>query len=186
MDASYGWDNEGRMTSLTGPGGTDTYAFDVMGRLSSGGATYGPAGELLTFNNVIRTYNNLGQLTRMTASVMDMEYRYTAGYNNGRISQSKDYVTGEEVTYSYDSLNRLSHAETTDSAWGTTYVYDGWRNRHVRLRRDGPPLVGQCDLRAGGRTPHLQQRDPYVQQPRPAHADDVGRDGYGVPLHGGL
>ena len=140
VDASYGWDNEGRMTSLTGPGGTDTYAFDVMGRLSSGGATYGPAGELLTFNNVTRTYNNLGQLTRMTRTgVMDMEYRYTAGSNNGRISQSKDYVTGEEVTYSYDSLNRLSHAETTDSAWGTTYVYDGWGNLLQKTQTKGAP-----------------------------------------------
>jgi RHS repeat-associated protein len=141
MDASYGWDNEGRMTSLTGPGGTDTYAFDVMGRLSSGGATYGPAGELLTFNGVNRIYNNLGQLTRMTKSgVMDMEYRYdTTTHNNGRIAQSKDYVTGEEVTYSYDSLNRLSHAETTDSAWGTTYVYDGWGNLLQKNGTKGSP-----------------------------------------------
>jgi RHS repeat-associated protein len=138
MDASYGWDNEGRMTSLTGPGGTDTYAYDVMGRLSSGGATYGPAGELLTFNNVTRTYNNLGQLTRMTRTgVMDMEYRYTAGSNNGRIAQSKDYVTGEEVTYSYDSLNRLSRAETTDAAWGNAYTYDGWGNLLQKTQTKG-------------------------------------------------
>jgi hypothetical protein len=56
------------MTSLTGPsnGPVETYTYDAMGRLSTGGATYGPAGELLTFNGVTRTYNTLGQLTRMT------------------------------------------------------------------------------------------------------------------------
>jgi RHS repeat-associated protein len=131
LDASYGWDNEGRMTTQTGPsnGPTETFAYDAMGRLSTGGATYGPAGELLTFNGVTRTYNVLGQLTRMTkAGVMDMEYRYTAGQNNGRIWQSKDYVTGEEVTYQYDALNRLTAASTTDTAWGNAYGYDGWGN----------------------------------------------------------
>jgi hypothetical protein len=101
LDAAYAWENEGRMTSVTGPsnGPVETYTYDVMGRLTTGGATYGPAGDLLTFNGVTRTYNTLGQLTGMTKSrVMDMEYRYTAGQNNGRIWQSKDYVTGEEVT----------------------------------------------------------------------------------------
>jgi YD repeat-containing protein len=130
-DAAYGWDNEGRMTSLQGPnnGPVESYTYDAMGRLASGGATYGSAGELLTFNGVNRTYNNLGQLTRMTKSgMLDVEYRYTAGSDNGRISQSKDYVTGEEVTYTYDALNRLSRAETTDSAWGNAYAYDGWGN----------------------------------------------------------
>jgi RHS repeat-associated protein len=35
---------------------------------------------------------------------------------------------GEEVTYQYDALNRLSRAETTDAAWGNAYTYDGWGN----------------------------------------------------------
>jgi len=39
--------------------------------------------------------------------VQDTEYRFAAGQNNGRITQMKDWVSGEEVTYSYDSLNRL-------------------------------------------------------------------------------
>jgi RHS repeat-associated protein len=107
----------------------ETFTYDAMGRLSSGGATYGPAGELQTFNGVTRLYNALGQLTRMTkAGVMDMEYRYTVGQNNGRIAQSKDHVTGEEVTYQYDALNRLTAASTTDTAWGNAYTYDGWGN----------------------------------------------------------
>jgi RHS repeat-associated protein len=37
-------------------------------------------------------------------------------------------VTGEEVTYQYDALNRLTAASTTDTAWGNAYTYDGWGN----------------------------------------------------------
>ena len=37
--------------------------------------------------------------------------------NDGRISKSKDWVAGEEVNYTYDSLNRLTLAETT--GWGS-------------------------------------------------------------------
>jgi YD repeat-containing protein len=55
--ASYGWDNEGRMTSLTFPGGTftTTSSYNAMGQLAgmtdpagdfSVSATYGTAGEM--------------------------------------------------------------------------------------------------------------------------------------------
>jgi hypothetical protein len=30
---------------------------------------------------------------------MDVQCRYTDGQNNGRIGQSKDWIPGEEVTY---------------------------------------------------------------------------------------
>jgi hypothetical protein len=39
-----------------------------------------------------------------------MQYGYTAGANSERITQSKD--SGEEVTYAYDSLQRLVSAQT--------------------------------------------------------------------------
>jgi RHS repeat-associated protein len=135
FDASYEWDNEGRMTKLTYPGGdlAQNYGFDSMGRLSTlnGGtiATYGVAGEMTSFNGETRTYNSLFQLTRINAgTAMDIEYNYTAGANNGRIASSLDHVTGENVTYTYDSLNRLTAAATADSLWGNAYTYDGWGN----------------------------------------------------------
>lgn len=41
-------------------------------------------------------------------------------------------VTGEEITYQYDSLNRLVSAVTTDNPnvtqWGQQFVYDGFGN----------------------------------------------------------
>ena len=47
-----------------------------------------------------RTYNLLNQLTRLTIpGVVDFEYTFSATANNGRITKSKDYVSGEEVNY---------------------------------------------------------------------------------------
>ena len=55
------------------------------------------------------------------------------GLNNGQITQQKDWSGGEEVTYTYDSLQRLISAVTTDSPtvpqWGQSFAYDGFGNR---------------------------------------------------------
>jgi YD repeat-containing protein len=56
LEATYGWDNEGRMTSMSNPtGNTYNYQFDAMGRVNRmtdatgvttfGMAAYGPAGS---------------------------------------------------------------------------------------------------------------------------------------------
>jgi len=100
-------------------------------------AQYGPAGELLNLSyfgiNEKRAYNSLLQVIHMTAtpqygpSVMDMQYNYSATLNNGRIVSSNDYVTGENVSYTYDALNRLTVA-SAGSMWGETYTYDGFGN----------------------------------------------------------
>jgi RHS repeat-associated protein len=60
--------------------------------------------------------------------VADLEYRYAAGQNNGRITQMKDWVSGEEVSYSYDTLNRLIQAVTTGPQYGLNFSYDGFGN----------------------------------------------------------
>lgn len=44
---------------------------------------------------------------------------------------STDAVTGENVNYTYDSLNRLIAAATTGTTgvqWGDSYSYDGFGN----------------------------------------------------------
>src|SRR5262249_6216215 len=109
------------------------YQFDEMGRPSSMGgiatATWGTAGELLSFNGDSRSYNVLGQLTSITApGMMDVEYVYVAGRNKGGVWEAKNRRTGEEVTYTYDAVNRLIQAATTDASWGQGYTYDGWGN----------------------------------------------------------
>ena len=182
FDVGYTWDNEGRMTGMQYPGdGAAGYgtsiAYDAMGRPSSmtsngpngyatPSATWGPAGELLTFGSRFqpnccntanwfgmsetRTYNPLGQLTRITATswggptVMDEQYVYAAGQNNGRIAQKIDGVTGEQVSYTYDALNRLAGAQTADSLWGQQYSYDGWGNLTAKTVTKGTgPVYSQ-------------------------------------------
>jgi RHS repeat-associated protein len=83
--------------------------------------------------NETRQYNANLQLTRLSASTgvsvaTDFEYRFSATQNNGKITQMKDWVTGEEVTYAYDALNRLASAVTTGPEWGQSYAFDGFGN----------------------------------------------------------
>jgi YD repeat-containing protein len=49
--------------------------------------------------------------------------------NNGEITKYKDHITGEEVNYAYDSLNRLITASTTGPEWGLSFRYDGFGNK---------------------------------------------------------
>ena len=82
-----------------------------------------------------RQYNALGQMTRLTVpGPLDLEYRFSATANDGRATSQKNYLSGEELEYQYDSLGRLSRAETTVNSgsapqWGLSWVYDGFGNR---------------------------------------------------------
>jgi RHS repeat-associated protein len=112
-------------------------------------ASYGVAGEMTGLSygaynpwtwsySETRQYNSLLQMTRMTgtgtpngsppATVLDMQYVYTGGANNGRIVQATDWVAGETVTYGYDALNRLQTAGATNGTWGQAFTYDGFGN----------------------------------------------------------
>ncbi len=78
-----------------------------------------------------RQYNVLGQMTRMTkGSLIDMEYRFSATANDGKIISQKNWLNGEDVVYQYDELERLISASTTAGGnWGLTWSYDGFGNR---------------------------------------------------------
>ena len=66
-----------------------------------------------------RTYNNLLQLTNITAgSALNVIYNYTPGGNSGKITSTYDAVSGEAVVYQYDALNRLLSAQGT--GWAQT------------------------------------------------------------------
>src|SRR4029077_2068877 len=102
------------------------------------------------------TYNSIGQMTRLTVpSGIDIEYKYPATLNNGKISSEKDWQSGEEVTYTYDSLNRLQSAATLDpSGWGQSYTYDGFGNLTQQNVTQGsaPPLNVTYDATTNRRT----------------------------------
>jgi len=64
--------------------------------------------------------NNSGSLENLT-------YNYpTNGTNNGKISSMYNAISGETVTYTYDSLNRLLTAN--GSGWGQQYGFDSFGN----------------------------------------------------------
>ena len=68
---------------------------------------------------------------------VDFEYRYSATQNNGTITQMKDWVSGEEVTYQYDELKRLASAVTTGPEWGLSFSFDGFGNRTAQTVTKG-------------------------------------------------
>ncbi len=142
------------------PGYLYNYSYDTMGRPSgttyqvNGAASpqtlvdqvqYNVSGQLTQmrwFNltgggsqTETRQYNALGQMTRLTVpGQLDLEYRFSATANDGKLISQKNYITGEELEYQYDTLGRLSRAETTANSgsapqWGLSWLYDGFGNR---------------------------------------------------------
>jgi RHS repeat-associated protein len=149
LESSYTYDNEGRMLTVQYPGTTGSsgpnlgYAYDAMGRLNTmtdvnasntliSAATYDPANRLLTIAgsvyNETRSYNVMGQLTALSNNSVNIAYSYSATQNNGKITSQTDYISGEQVVYAYDALNRLASAGATSNAWGQSYTYDGFGN----------------------------------------------------------
>jgi RHS repeat-associated protein len=114
---------------------------DTGGVTYVSGVQYGPANELLqiTYGAVseTRTYNSLLQLTSIYTGNVNAQYTYTAGQNNGRMASAT--VSGEQVVYTYDSLNRLILAETTGPTWGQAFVYDGFGNLLQKNTTKGSP-----------------------------------------------
>ena len=77
------------------------------------------------------------QLTQLQVSKdptgywLNMQYSYSATQNNGKITSESDNLSGEQVAYTYDALNRLASAQTTQiggTQWGQSYTYDGFGN----------------------------------------------------------
>jgi YD repeat-containing protein len=64
----------------------------------------------------------------MTMGGMGLKYVYSATQNDGRIDRMKNWITGEDVNYQYDSLKRLISASTAGPEWGQSYTYDGFGN----------------------------------------------------------
>ena len=84
-------------------------------------------------NTEYRTYNPMFQLTQLQvgSSALNVQYNYSATQNNGKVTSQSDVISGEQIAYTYDSLNRLASAETTQTGgtqWGQSYTYDGFGN----------------------------------------------------------
>jgi RHS repeat-associated protein len=133
----------GQPATTTTQGPNFGYAYDTMGRLNTmtdliasatiiTGSTYDPANRLLSISgsyyNETRSYNTMGQLTGLTNNSVNLTYAYSSTQNNGKITGQTDNISGEQVVYAYDALNRLASAAATSGSWGQSYGYDGFGN----------------------------------------------------------
>src|SRR6266700_4522963 len=71
---------------------------------------------------------------------LDLTYTFPSGSNNGKISSQTDNLSGETVTYQYDSLNRLISASSSQ-AWSETYGFDGFANLVSKTPTGGAPAL---------------------------------------------
>src|ERR1039458_2125913 len=132
--AGFQYDANGRLSEVTmasdsGPQWFASGTYTTAGQLYQ--LSYGPWTET-------RQYNSLLQLTNQTApGYMNMTYNYSNGANNGRIAGSVDGITGENTTYTYDGLNRLTAA--WNSMWSESYSYDAFGNLTQKSGSGGSP-----------------------------------------------
>ena len=116
---------------------------------------YNAAGQMTQMGSETRTYNAMGQLTNITVpGSMNITCNYSSTQNNGKITSQVDSLTGEQVTYAYDSLNRLISAQAGTS-WGQGFVYDPFGNLTDKnvLAGLAPPLhvvINAANNHAGG------------------------------------
>ncbi|MBY0375183.1 MAG: RHS repeat-associated core domain-containing protein, partial [Bryobacteraceae bacterium] len=170
LTALWSYDTEGRMATEYLPYDPKSiptapyylYEYDAMGRPAKlrqnsltgtelvNNVTYSPAGEVKSLSydgyTETRTYNQRLQMTRLQVgavpqpNVLDLEYVFDATQNDGRVKSLKNWVSGEQVDYQYDTLGRLSRAETAGAGgWGSQYGFDGFGNLVTKSATKGSP-----------------------------------------------
>ena len=76
--------------------------------------------------------------TLPTFRPLNVQYTYSATANKGQITQMRDNISGETVSYSYDALKRLISASSTPisgsvpTAWTQAFGYDGFGNMTLK------------------------------------------------------
>lgn len=165
LDTLYTYDNEGKTTSVSypatsaGAGPVYTTSYDNMSRLNGmtgqnnntdvSGVSYNAANQMLgvTYFGATETrqYNSLLQLTQLSvtgSASLSYAYNYPSGTNNGQISSQ--VVSGETISYQYDSLKRLISASSS-AGWADSYGYDSFGNLLSMTPTAGsPPQLSQA------------------------------------------
>jgi YD repeat-containing protein len=133
-EVTHGFDTLARLNSVQTNLPTETVPSPAWQSVISG-VQFNAFGAVTSLNHLglteTRQYNVLGQMTRLTkGSLIDVEYRFSATANDGKIVSQKNWLTGEDVVYAYDELERLISASTTaGTSWGLSWSYDGFGNR---------------------------------------------------------
>src|SRR4029079_17410059 len=91
------------------------------------------SGYTIGVNSETHTFNGLFQLAQLQvgSSALNIQYTYSTTQTNGNITSQTDVLSGEQIAYTYDALNRLASAQTTQTGgtqWGQSYTYDGFGN----------------------------------------------------------
>lgn len=139
---SYGYDPASNLTTLTDPSGTVTYAYDKADQLTSttdpgqskpsASLTYSNDGLLTSITypsgaSVANAYNSIDQLLKTTDTYKNTSgqiahlsnaYTYT-----GSLQKTSTDQAGNVTTYTYDTLNRLTEAQTKNTSGTTTANY---------------------------------------------------------------
>jgi len=109
-----------------------TGAYDLANRMTQ--IQYPQYGSVFDYMTEQKTYNVNEQLATMTwtpgaagqgAPAGSITYSYTGtghGGNNGQVVQVSDGVSGETISYQYDSLRRLTQASSSVSVRPTPVV----------------------------------------------------------------
>ena len=140
---TYGYDNAHRLTDITDAQGNHIhYTLDAAGNRTDE-ATYA-VGSSTPSRHLSRTFNNLGQLTKIIDGLNHTIFDASAsgGYDaNGNLVTSVDAL-GVTQTRSYDGLNRYSGLQSSATVNGSTvvsstsYTYDVLDNLTQTLTPD--------------------------------------------------
>ena len=150
--SSYGFDDDGRLTTITSAGATTTLAFDATGNLTS---TTLPSGNGHVES---RSYDRAGRLTTVDnskAGAILSKHLWTLDTaGNPTKAQTTRGTTDVYDVYEYDSRNRLTHVcydlvSTATSCTGATnaitYAYDKVSNRTQEIRAGNVGNTGTID-----------------------------------------
>jgi RHS repeat-associated protein len=136
-----GYDNAGRLSSVTGQMGTTStpYASDFAY------TSHGAVKDMKLGNNLYEhaSFNNRLQPTELDLGTtqggidrLKLEYAYGTTNNNGNVQSQTITVPGLTnplvQTYTYDDLNRLKSATEmsgSNQSWKQTFIYDRYGNR---------------------------------------------------------
>lgn len=137
-------------TATNGRGVTLTYAYDVLGRLTS--TSFSDGTPTVTY-----TYNDDGQ----TLTRVDGQGTTSYGYDQmGRLTSRSNTAGGGTITYGYDKASNLT--STTDSRGTTTYKFDasGTPTELIYLNQGKPETLAFATDDRGRRTDTWLQANP--------------------------
>ena len=151
---SYTYDGNGNMLTMTDETGTTIRTYDALNRNISKdvptigksvyeydlAATAGEYSERTTDpkgNVILKTYDKVGRLSKVTADEKTTQYGY---YNNGNRKRVK-YPDGTTETYTYDKVNRvtgLTNAKGNGTVISSySYTYDAAGNQLTKKDSKG-------------------------------------------------